>query len=74
MQDSMDLAKAIVNFGVERLDEAVAEYEAIMLPRGRALIERSAAAQGTMCGPHAAEEMRKMFEGMEKSVANGASP
>lgn len=42
LYDSLQLAQQIVKLGVGRLDEATAEYERLMLPRARAMIEDSA--------------------------------
>jgi hypothetical protein len=40
MTDSMELAREIVRYGVERLDEAVTAYEKGMLPRAKDFIIR----------------------------------
>ena len=40
MTDSMELAREIVRFGIEHLDEAVAAYEKSMLPRAKDFIIR----------------------------------
>lgn len=41
MHDSVQLAQQISKYGFEKLDQAVAEYEKLMLPRGIDLISRS---------------------------------
>jgi hypothetical protein len=40
MYDSLQLAQQIIKFGVERLDEAIEEYEKLMFPRAKAMIAR----------------------------------
>jgi hypothetical protein len=42
MHDSLQLAQQIIKFGLDGLDEAVEEYEKLMLPRAVAMIEDSA--------------------------------
>ena len=42
MYDSLQLAQQIKHFGVQNLDKAVAEYEKLMLPRARDLVNKSA--------------------------------
>jgi 2-polyprenyl-6-methoxyphenol hydroxylase-like FAD-dependent oxidoreductase len=43
LYDSLQLAQEIVKYGLDDLTTAVAEYEKLMLPRGKALISESAA-------------------------------
>ncbi|KAF2651825.1 putative monooxygenase [Lophiostoma macrostomum CBS 122681] len=43
LTDSLTLSKLIVEHGLENLNEAVEQYEAVMLPRGIDLIKRSQA-------------------------------
>jgi hypothetical protein len=42
MFDGLQLSQQIIKHGLDGLDRAVSEYEAMMLPRGIDLIERNA--------------------------------
>jgi 2-polyprenyl-6-methoxyphenol hydroxylase-like FAD-dependent oxidoreductase len=61
MYDSLQLAQQIIKFGVERLDEAIEEYEKLMFPRAKAMIEDSAMMNEMMFSKDAPEPMLKMF-------------
>ena len=59
--DSLQLAESIKTFGIDRLDEAVAEYEKKMLPRGVDLITRSNANGELMFSDGVVEFFDKML-------------
>lgn len=61
MYDSLQLSQQIVKFGVERLDEAIEEYEKLMFPRARAMIEDSAMMNEMMFSKDAPEPMLRVF-------------
>jgi hypothetical protein len=61
MYDSLQLAQQIVRFGVEHLDEAIEEYEKLMFPRAKAMIEDSAMMNEMMFSKDAPEPMLQMF-------------
>lgn len=70
MHDSLQLAQEIVKAGTERLDEAVAAYEEVMLPRAIDLITKSTASGELIFAPDAPEGFRAMIAGMIAS-SNG---
>lgn len=53
MHDSVELAQNIVKYGLEDLEQAVSEYEKVMLPRGIDLITRSAESGDFLFAPDA---------------------
>jgi 2-polyprenyl-6-methoxyphenol hydroxylase-like FAD-dependent oxidoreductase len=61
MYDSLQLAQQIVKFGIEHLDEAIEEYEKLMFPRAKAMIEDSAMMNEMMFSKDAPEPMLQMF-------------
>jgi hypothetical protein len=64
MYDSLQLAQQIVKFGIERLDEAIEEYEKLMFSRAKAMIEDSAMMNEMMFSEDAPEPMLRMFSAM----------
>lgn len=69
MHDSLDLAQQIIKLGVERLDEAVANYEKLMFPRAKDTIENSATMNEGMFSEDSPEPLLRMFSAM---MQNGA--
>jgi hypothetical protein len=63
MHDSLQLAQQIIKFGVSGLDEAIAEYEKLMLPRAVAMIEDSAMMNEAMFAEDSPAPLLKAFEG-----------
>jgi 2-polyprenyl-6-methoxyphenol hydroxylase-like FAD-dependent oxidoreductase len=61
MYDSLQLAQQIVKFGTEHLDRAIEEYEKLMFPRAKAMIEDSAMMNEMMFSKDAPEPMLQMF-------------
>jgi 2-polyprenyl-6-methoxyphenol hydroxylase-like FAD-dependent oxidoreductase len=64
MYDSLQLAQQIVKFGTVHLDRAIQEYEKLMFPRAKAMIEDSAAMNEMMFSKDAPEPMLKMFSAL----------
>lgn len=73
MHDSLQLAQQIVKFGVEGLDEAIEEYERLMLPRARAMIEDSEVMNKAMFAEDAPAGLLQMFGAMGLDVAQNAT-
>ncbi|KAM0717151.1 hypothetical protein Q7P37_007003 [Cladosporium fusiforme] len=69
MHDSLQLAQQIIKLGIDRLDEAVIEYEQAMKPRAKAMIEDSAMMNKMMFAEDAPTGLLKAFEA---AMANGA--
>jgi 2-polyprenyl-6-methoxyphenol hydroxylase-like FAD-dependent oxidoreductase len=69
MHDSLQLAQQIIKFGLGGLDEAVEEYEKLMLPRAVAMIEDSAMMNEAMFAEDAPAPLLKAFEGFGQSAA-----
>lgn len=69
MHDSLQLAQQIIKLGIDRLDEAVIEYEQAMKPRAKAMIEDSAMMNKMMFAEDAPRGLLKAFEA---AMANGA--
>lgn len=67
MYDSLELAQQIVKFGIENLSEAVAEYEKLMFPRAKSMIEDSAATNAGMFSEDAPAPLLQMFSAMLKN-------
>jgi 2-polyprenyl-6-methoxyphenol hydroxylase-like FAD-dependent oxidoreductase len=61
MYDSLQLAQQIVKFGTVHLDRAIQEYEKLMFPRAKAMIEDSAMMNEMMFSKDAPEPMLQMF-------------
>jgi 2-polyprenyl-6-methoxyphenol hydroxylase-like FAD-dependent oxidoreductase len=64
MHDSLELAQQIVKVGIDRLDEAVSNYEKLMFPRAKAMIEDSAMLNEAMFAEDAPAPMLQMFSAM----------
>jgi hypothetical protein len=69
MHDSLELAQQIVKVGIERLDEAVSNYEKLMFPRAKAMIEDSAIMNEAMFAGDAPAPMLQMFSAMMQNEA-----
>jgi 2-polyprenyl-6-methoxyphenol hydroxylase-like FAD-dependent oxidoreductase len=69
MHDSLQLAQQIINFGAGGLDEAVEEYEKLMLPRAKAMIEDSAMMNEAMFAEDSPAPLLKAFEGFGQHEA-----
>ena len=67
MHDSLELAQQIIKFGIEHLSEAVAEYEKLMFPRAKSMIEDSAAMNAGMFSEDAPAPLLQMFSAMLKN-------
>lgn len=64
MHDSLELAQQIIKFGIEHLSEAVAEYEKLMFPRAKSMIEDSAAMNAGMFSEDSPAPLLKIFSAM----------
>ena len=64
MYDSLELAQQIIKFGIEHLGEAVAEYEKLMFPRAKSMIEDSAATNAGMFSEDSPAPLLQMFSAM----------
>ena len=62
LTDSMELAREIVRYGVEHLDEAVAAYEKTMLPRAKDFIIRSEESGRLMYAEDSPRGFRELLE------------
>jgi len=69
MHDSLQLAQQIVKFGIGGLDQAVEEYEKLMLPRAIAMIEDSAMMNEAMFAEDSPAPLLKAFEGLDQNSA-----
>ena len=65
LHDSLQLAQQIVKHGLEDLPRAFSEYEALMLPRGIDLIQRSTVAGEFLFARDAPRGWLKTFAGMD---------
>lgn len=73
MHDSLELAQQIIKLGVGNLDEAVANYEKLMFPRAKRMIEESAMTNEGMFSEDSPAPLLKMFsEMMQKAAAESA--
>jgi len=63
MHDSLELAHQIIKFGIEGLDNAIEEYEKLMLPRAIAMIKDSAMMNEAMFAEDSPAPLLKVFEG-----------
>lgn len=61
MFDAYQLAQQITKHGLDDIDSAVAEYEKLMLPRGRDLIQRSRASGKLIFAPDAPRGLFELF-------------
>ena len=68
MTDSMELAREIGRCGVDHLDEAVAAYEKVMLPRGMDFIRRSEQSGQFMFALDFPKGFREMLESYKKGA------
>ncbi|KAM0702106.1 hypothetical protein Q7P35_011016 [Cladosporium inversicolor] len=69
MHDSLDLAQQIIKLEVDRLDEAVVNYEKLMFPRAKDTIENSAKINDGMFSENSPKPLLQMFSAM---MQNGA--
>ena len=69
----MQLAEQISKFGIDRLDEAVVEYEKLMVPRAKATMEDSAWMDKTMFAEDAPAGLLRAFQAAMKSGAQSLS-
>lgn len=67
MYDSVELAQQIARYGLENLEQAVLEYEKLMLPRGIDLITRSAESGKFLFAPDAPCGWMKNIAGQHDS-------
>ena len=72
MHDSLELAQQIIKFGIEHLSEAVAEYEKLMFPRAKSMIEDSAATNAGMFSEDAPAPLLQMFSAMLQNEKDDA--
>jgi len=70
MHDSLQLAQQIIKFGIGDLDEAVKEYEKLMLPRAIAMIEDSAMMNEAMFADDSPAPLLKAFEEFSQNGDN----
>lgn len=75
LYDSLQLAQQIIKHGLGNLDEAVAEYEAAMLPRASDHVRRNLASGELLFAADAPRGWLKTFTGLdigsESSSENG---
>jgi 2-polyprenyl-6-methoxyphenol hydroxylase-like FAD-dependent oxidoreductase len=69
MYDSLELAQQIVKLGVGNLDEAVVNYEKLMFPRAKCMIEESTMTNEGMFSEDSPAPLLKMFSEMMQSEA-----
>ena len=72
MHDSLELAQQIIKFGIEHLGEAVAEYEKLMFPRAKSMMEDSAATNAGMFSEDAPAPLLQMFSAMLQNEKDDA--
>ena len=72
MHDSLELAQQIIKFGIEHLGEAVAEYEKLMFPRAKSMMEDSAATNAGMFSEDAPAPLLQMFSAMLQNEKDNA--
>lgn len=72
MYDSLELAQQIIKFGIEHLGEAVAEYEKLMFPRAKSMMEDSAATNAGMFSEDAPAPLLQMFSAMLQNEKDDA--
>lgn len=72
MYDSLELAQQIIKFGIEHLGEAVAEYEKLMFPRAKSMMEDSAATNAGMFSEDAPAPLLQMFSAMLQNERDDA--
>jgi 2-polyprenyl-6-methoxyphenol hydroxylase-like FAD-dependent oxidoreductase len=69
MHDSLELAQQIIKSGIENLDEAVANYEKLMFPRAKRMIEDSAMTNEGMFSEDSPAPLLEMFRTMMENEA-----
>ena len=69
MHDSLELAQQLIKSGIEHLGKAVANYEKLMFPRAKRMIEDSAMMNEGMFSEDSPEPLLRMFSAM---MQNGA--
>jgi hypothetical protein len=69
MHDSLELAQQIIKSGIENLDEAVANYEKLMFPRAKRMIEDSAMTNEGMFSEDSPAPLLEMFRTMMRDEA-----
>lgn len=73
MHDSLELAQQIIKVGIEHLDEAVANYEQLMFPRAKGMIEDSAKTNEGMFSEDSPAPLLQMFGDMMQNEAGGSA-
>jgi len=73
MHDSLELAQQIIKVGIERIDEAVSNYEKLMFPRAKAMIEDSAMMNEAMFSEDSPAPLLQMFSAMVQNGAGGST-
>jgi hypothetical protein len=69
MHDSLELAQQIIKLGIENLDEAVANYENLMFPRAKRMIEESTMTNEGMFSEDSPAPLLEMFRTMMENEA-----
>lgn len=69
MHDSLELAQQIVKLGIGNLNEAVANYEKLMFPRAKRMIEESAMTNEGMFSEDSPAPLLRMFSEMMQNEA-----
>lgn len=69
MHDSLELAQQIIKSGIEHLDEAVANYEKLMFPRAKRMIEDSTTTNEAMFSEDSPAPLLEMFRTMMENEA-----
>jgi hypothetical protein len=69
MHDSLELAQQIIKLGIENLDEAVANYENLMFPRAKRMIEESTMTNEGMFSEDSPAPLLQMFSEIMQSEA-----
>lgn len=73
LHDSLQLAEQIAKFGIEHLDEAVVEYEKLMVPRAKATMEDSAWMDKAMFAEDAPAGLLQAFQAAMEDGAQSLS-
>jgi len=69
MHDSLELAEQIIKSGIDNLDQAVANYEKLMFPRAKRMIEDSAMTNESMFSEDSPAPLLEMFRTMMENEA-----
>ena len=69
MHDSLELAQQIIKSGIEHLGKAVANYEKLMFPRAKSMIEDSAMMNEGMFSEDSPAPLLEMFRTMMENEA-----